>query len=460
MTDTIFRGERVVLPGGMAPAAVAVAGGRIQDVQPLDAASAVAPHTNVVDLKDAVLLPGLVDTHVHVNEPGRTEWEGFRTATRAAAAGGVTTLLDMPLNCIPATTTASALGAKLEAARGQCCVDVGFIGGIVPHNAADLPALHAAGVLAWKAFLVDSGVREFPPVDEAALRRVLPDLARWDLPLMVHAELPEAIAAAAAAGPRDSVRRYVDYAATRPERAECEAVDLLICLSEASGARIHIVHVSSAGAVRRLRDARARDIPISGETCPHYLFFAAESVPDDGTAFKCAPPIRSGDHREALWRGLLDGDLRLIVSDHSPAPPALKRVGTGDWMGAWGGIGSLELGLRAVWTAARRTGEATSLAGETMLPRIAQWMATAPGALVRLTHKGRIAPGCDADFVVFEPDVLSTVDAARLNQRHAISPYHGLTLAGRVRSTYLRGELIYDNGEFVGEPRGRLIRRD
>ncbi len=445
MGELLFASERVVLPSGVAPAAVRTLDGRIVAVEPLGADPQSA---TILRLDDAVLLPGLVDTHVHMNEPGRTEWEGFASATRAAAAGGITTVFDMPLNAIPATTSAPALATKRTAAARQCSVDVGFIGGVVPGNAGELAGLYAAGVLAWKCFLVDSGVPEFPAVDEPLLREVLPQLAAWDLPLMVHAEVPGPIAAARVGG---VVRRYADYAASRPVSAEADAVALMIRLSEEYGAPVHIVHVSSGDAAYLIGEARARGVRITGESCPHYLSFAAEDITDGAPEFKCAPPIRTAAHREALWQALERGALEMVVSDHSPSPPSLKQRETGDLAAAWGGITSLQLGLSAVWTIARRRG--------VTIEQIIQWMATRPADLVRLSHKGRIAPGCDADLVIWEPDAEWTVDAAQLQHRHPLTPYHGLTLAGRVRATYLRGELIYSSGAFLGPPTGRLLDR-
>lgn len=448
MRRLVFASERVVLPTGVAAAQVHVTGEHITAVEPLGAA--VPGDAETIDLRDAVLLPGLVDTHVHVNEPGRTNWEGFASATRAAAAGGVTTLLDMPLNAIPPTTTAWALAEKRAAAAPKCYVDVGFIGGIVPDNAAELAELHAADVLAWKCFLVDSGVAEFPAVNEAQLRRVLPQLVEWDLPLMVHAELPGPIAAARSSG---VVRRYAAYTMTRPVRAEVEAVELMIALSAEFGAHVHIVHVSSSDAAALIAAARARGVRITAETCPHYLTFAAEEIPDGATEFKCAPPIRSGDHREALWNALAAGTLDMIVSDHSPAPAMLKCRDSGDLTAAWGGIASLQLGLAVAWSGAERRGLS--------LEQVARWTTSRPADLVRLAHKGRIAPGCDADLVVWDPAAEWMVDAAQLRHRHPITPYHGLTLAGRAHATYLRGELIYSAGAFTGAPTGRLLdRRD
>lgn len=446
MSELLFAGARVVLPTGIASASVRVRGERIVAVEPL---GAPANGATVIHLGDAILLPGLVDTHVHVNEPGRTDWEGFASATRAAAAGGVTTILDMPLNAVPATTSAEALATKRAAAAGQCHVDVGFIGGVVPGNADELAALYAAGVFAWKCFLADSGVPEFPEVTEAMLREVLPQLATWGLPLMVHAELPGPIAAAAASG---VVRRYADYAATRPVAAESEAVDLMMRLSEEYAAAVHIVHVSSGDAAYLIDSARARGVRITGETCPHYLSFAADDIPDGATEFKCAPPIRTAAHREALWQALEGGALGMVVSDHSPAPASLKECDTGDLAAAWGGIASVQLGLSAVWTIARRRG--------VPIDQLVQWLATAPADLVRLPRKGRIAPGRDADLVLWEPDVEWAVDARQLQQRHPLTPYHGLTLAGRARATYLRGTLVYHDGSFPHPPIGRLLDRD
>jgi len=351
--ELAFACERVVLPTGIASATVRVSGERIVAIEPLGAR---LPSTvRVIDIGDAMLLPGVVDTHVHVNEPGRSDWEGFASATRAAAAGGITTLLDMPLNAIPATTTAAALATKRASAAESCHVDVGFIGGVVADNADDLTGLYESGVLAWKCFLVDSGVPEFSAVSEVALRGVLAELAAWQLPLMVHAELPGPIAAAQRAG---VVRRYVDYAATRPARAEFDAVAMMIRLAAEFGAHVHIVHVSGDEAVRLLANARARGVRVTAETCPHYLSFAAEEIPDGATAFKCAPPIRSAEHRDALWHALERGTLDLVVSDHSPSPPALKALDVGDLSAAWGGIASLQLTLSVVWTGARRRGVA------------------------------------------------------------------------------------------------------
>ena len=438
----IIRSRRVVTPEGVRAASVHVHEGRIADVRGFSETGEGSP---VVDAGEHVVMPGLVDTHVHVNEPGRTEWEGFETATRAAAAGGVTTLLDMPLNSVPATTTVDALERKRAAAAGRCHVDVAFIGGVVPGNAAELAPLRAAGVLAFKCFLVPSGVDEFPCVGEGDLREAFRALAPLGVPLMVHAEHPDRIAAA---GDRD-VREYRSWLESRPGEAERDAIALVVRMAERARARIHIVHLSSAASLDVIREARERGVRITVETCPHYLTFAAEEIPDGATEYKCAPPIRNSGTRDALWDALERGEIDLIVSDHSPCPPEMKRRESGDFFAAWGGISSLELGLRAVWTGASARGHGVD--------RVAEWMCEAPARLVGLDgRKGRIAPGYDADLVIWDAEASQSVEPSTLHCRHTLTPYQGRTLRGIVQSTYLRGELAYDRGRF-GEPVGRLM---
>ncbi len=422
----VVRGRRVVTPYGVRPAAVHLDGGTISRLSVFDD---VPPGAELHDAGDSLVMPGLVDSHVHVNEPGRTEWEGFATATRAAAAGGVTTICDMPLNAIPATTTAAALEAKLRAARGQSVIEVQCIGGVVPGNTAELLPLRDAGVCAFKCFLSPSGVPEFPSVTEADLREAIPVLARTGLVLMVHAEDP-GLLQPGSAGPS-----YQDYLATRPVAAEHAAIELLIRLLEWCPSPVHIVHLSSASSLRLIRAARERGLPLSVETCPHYLTFAAEAIPDGATEYKCAPPIRSAAERSALWDALIAGEIDLVASDHSPCLPELKRTG-GDFQAAWGGISSLELGLAAVWTGARARGIPPA--------RLADWMSAGPARLVGLEHrKGRLAPGYDADLVIWDPDRAFTVDPGALRQRHPLTPYAGRELFGVVRATFFGGHLVF-----------------
>ena len=447
MSELVFRARRVVLPHGVRPASVHVAGGRIAAVRGYDDPGDGVP---VLDAGDAVLMPGLVDTHVHINEPGRTHWEGFETATRAAAAGGVTTLVDMPLNSIPATTSAQGLRAKLDAARGGCGVDVGFWGGVVPGNEAELRPLWEAGVLGFKCFLAPSGVAEFGHVGEAELRAAMPILAELGAPLLVHAELPAPLERAAAAIAGGDPRAYATYLRSRPPQAEVEAIEMMIRLCRELGTRVHIVHLAAAEALPLLRDARAEGLPITVESCPHYLHFAAEEIRDDRLEWKCAPPIRHRANRHRLWEALAAGDVDLVASDHSPCPPSMKA---GDWFTAWGGIASLQLGLRVMWTAARARGMGVA--------QIAEWMCAAPARLARLEgRKGSIAGGHDADLVLWDPESRSTVRPETLHHRHGVTPYAGGVFAGEVLATYVRGVQVYDRGRFPDQPAGRILLRD
>jgi allantoinase len=375
-------------------------------------------------------MPGIVDTHVHVNEPGRTEWEGFETASAAALAGGVTTIIDMPLNSIPPTIDVRALDAKRRAAQGVR-LNVEFWGGIVPGSTLEIDRLADAGVRGFKCFLSPSGVPEFDNVDQNDLIATLPILRRRELPLLVHAEWPAALRMMPVAA---DPRAYATWLDSRPDGAERDAIAVLIELCRESGARIHVVHVASAAALPLLAAARVEGLPITAETCPHYLTFSADEIRDGATEFKCAPPIRDQTTREALWQALADGTLDLVATDHSPAPPAMKRPG--DFVRAWGGIASLELGLAAVWTGASRRGFG--------FEHLSRWLASAPAALAGLTSRtGSIAPGLDADLVVWDPSVEWTVDQQRLHQRHKLTPYHGRALRGRVIETYVRGRLVY-----------------
>ncbi|MDG4809452.1 allantoinase AllB [Micromonospora sp. WMMD1120] len=432
--DLVLRSPRVVTPQGERPATVCLADGRIQAVTDYDA----APDGPTTDLGDLALLPGVVDTHVHVNEPGRTEWEGFASATRAAIAGGVTTIVDMPLNSIPPTVSVPALETKRRVADGAVHADVGFWGGAVPGNAADLPALHRAGVLGFKCFLVDSGVPEFPPLDPTAFDDALDAV---DALFIVHAESPDQISVAPPS------RRYADFVASRPPDAETAAIARVLDAARRLGARVHILHLSSADALPLIAATRNAGVRVTVETCPHYLCLYAEEVPDGATEYKCCPPIRDQANQDRLWAGLAAGVIDCVVSDHSPSTPALKRPPGGDFAAAWGGIASLQIGLPAVWSAARRRGY--------RLADVVRWMAQRPAEIAGLGGKGRIAAGFDADLVAFAPDEPFAVDPAALRHRHPVTPYAGRTLHGVVRSVWLRGQPVSPDGP----PRGRLISR-
>jgi allantoinase len=457
--NVILRSARVVLPGGVRPADIHIEQGKIARIAsrsidaPLEREALAERHAergDLVDVGDLVISPGLVDTHVHVNEPGRTEWEGFETATRAAAAGGVTTIVDMPLNSVPATTTVAALEAKRAAARGHSRVDVEFWGGVVPGNARELDALVDAGVRGFKCFLVPSGVDEFPPVGESDLRDAMPILARRHVPLLVHAEDPRILAMAdgglgiadrdSAIHPQSAIRNphYARYLASRPPEAEVAAIRLMVHLSREFGAHVHIVHVASAEAADEIARAKAEGVRVTAETCPHYLTFGADDIADTATEFKCAPPIREARHRDALWAALRDGTLDLVATDHSPSPPSMKCA---DVLRAWGGIASLELSLAAVWTTLNAHVSTCNVARSAV--SVARWMSEAPAALAGLTRKGRIAEGYAADFAIWDPDDEWIVDPSRLQQRHKLTPYAGRTLRARVHHTYVRGERVF-----------------
>ncbi len=417
----------------------------------IGAYSAAPSNSLLHDFGDHFVLPGLVDTHIHINEPGRNTWEGFQTATHAAAAGGYTCLVDMPLNSIPATTTVEALEQKRQAAFGKALVDYAFWGGAVSGNAAHLTPLAEAGVLGFKAFLVPSGVDEFEMLDEAGLREAMPIIAASGLPFLIHAELPGPIEKIAHSVSQLDGRKYSNYLASRPDEAEIEAIRLLIRLVREYRCRVHIVHLATSHALSELRQARAEGLPITVETCPHYLYFAAELIPDGATQFKCAPPIRAAFQRDALWQALLEDDIDLIATDHSPCTPDLKRLDTGDFFKAWGGISSVSVALSAIWTEAQTRNFTIS--------EVVRWMCEQPARLAGLSaRKGRIAAGADADFAVFDPDHTWHVTEDNLHFRNKISPYLGQRLTGQVKATYLRGELVYEDGRFPTAPAGRECR--
>jgi len=439
--DLVIRSRRVIAGESTAPASVHVADGRITRVASFDDTGYPG---QLIDCGDDVVMAGLVDSHVHVNAPGRTEWEGFETATLAAAAGGITTIVDMPLNSIPPTTSMSGLESKIREMEGKCHVDVGLWGGAVPGNAAELVPLLRAGVLGFKCFLVDSGVPEFPNVEKTDLRLALDVMGKTSAPLLVHAELAEWLRAAK--GPPKKYRTYLE---SRPGAAENEAIAMLYSMNQSSRAWVHVVHLSSAGGLETIRRARDEQMPLTAETTPHYLHFSAESVPDGATEFKCAPPIREASNRDLLWMALKDGSIDCVVSDHSPCTPQLKRLEEADFIGAWGGIASLQLVLPVVWTEAEKRGVG--------LERLPGWLCEGPARLAGLSGKGRLAAGFDADFIVWKPEDSFIVTPEMLQHRHKLTPYAGETLKGVVTRTYLRGEEIYGSSGSVSR-RGQWLR--
>lgn len=442
--DLIIRAQRAVLPEGVSAAEIGVRAGKIVEVATGGAvlSGAASADAKVVDVDDSqVLLPGLVDSHVHVNDPGRSEWEGFASATRAAAAGGVTTIVDMPLNSLPPTVNVESLDIKREVAASKAFIDVGFWGGAIPGNTGDLKPLFDAGVYGFKCFLEDSGVDEFPPLEPDELRADLAELAKYDGLLIVHAEDHSVMAEA----PKNSGRKFSDFLASRPREAENVAIARVIEAARETGARAHILHLSSADALPQIAAAKAEGVKLTVETCPHYLVFTAEEIPDGATTHKCCPPIREESNREALWQGLVDGTIDCIVSDHSPSTAELKLLDTGDFGAAWGGISSLQLGLSLVWTEAAKRG--------IDLAEVVAWMSSAPASVAGVENKGAIALGNDADFAVFAPDEEWTVAAAELHHRNQISAYDARTVRGAVKQTILRGAPVN-----FDEPQGHLLR--
>ena len=433
-SELVVRSARALVGDALVPAAVRVREGRVASIEPRDAPANGAA---TIDVGDRTLLPGLVDTHVHVNEPGRTEWEGFVTATRAAAAGGITTVVDMPLNCTPVTTTRAAWEEKRRAARGKNAVDLMSWGGVVPGNASELSPMIDAGVPGFKCFLVHSGIDDFPRVDERDLLEAMPILARRGSVLLVHAELPGPIDAASEELSRAHAdpHAYETFLRSRPRASEDQAIALVIDLAKRTGCRVHVVHLSSASALASIARAKREGVPITVETCPHYLTFTAEDVPAGETQYKCCPPIRERDNRERLWEGLRDGTIDMVVSDHSPCTPALKKREAGDFMDAWGGIAGLQFGLSTIWTEAKARGFS--------LVDVVRWMGARTAKLARVDdRKGSIAVGKDADFVVFDPEATFEVTPDLVKHRHRLTPYAGRTLSGVVRKTFLRGEEI------------------
>jgi len=443
-----FSSQRVVTPDGIRPASILVEDERIREVVAPERTPARA---RTLDFGDLAILPGLVDSHVHINEPGRADWEGFATASRAAAAGGYTLLVDMPLNCLPATTTVAALEAKRKASHGQCLVDWASWGGVVPGNHADIPALAGEGVPGFKCFLIHPGIDGFTMVTEQDLAAALPHITQTGLPLLVHAELPGPIEAATANLADADWSRYMTYLRSRPEAAELSAIHLLISLCRKYRFHLHVVHLSASEALPLFRAARSEGLAISLETCPHYLHLTAETISDGATLCKCAPPIRDRENRERLWEGLRDGTIDFVVTDHSPCPPEMKRLQEGNFGSAWGGISSLSVALSLMYTEAIARGFS--------LPDIARWMGEGPARLAGCHfQKGRIAEGYDADFVIFDTEDEFVVNESQLYYRHPVSPYMGERFRGVVKATYLRGEAVFQGGLFPGHPAGREFR--
>ena len=441
----VVRSNRVVFPDGVKPASLVIDAEKIHEILPYNE-SIGSSDIRLIDYGDLALMPGVVDTHVHINEPGRTEWEGFSTATAAAAKGGITTLVDMPLNCDPVTTTVAALQSKIRACTNLLHVDCGFYGGVIPGNLGDLEPLIDAGVLGFKSFLIHSGIHEFPHVAEADIRKAIPILKKGRVPYLMHAELESPVHTDSSAASMN--RLYATYLASRPRRWENDAVELMARLAGETGAHLHVVHLSSSDALETLGLARRRNIPLSVETCHHYLTYCAEEIPDGHTEYKCAPPIRERENREKLWQAIRDGVIDFAVSDHSPCTPALKERGSGDFMKAWGGIAGLQFSLSVFFTGAQARGFD--------LARVSHTLSAAPAKFVGLANKGSLAPGMDADLVVFDTEARFRVEPAMIAHRHDVSPYVGMELTGLVKETWLRGKQIYGQNIAMA-PSGRAI---
>ena len=449
MIDVAIISNRMITPGGIKKAAVLIKDGKIIDV----ADKLPEGDFRVTDVGDSILMPGIVDPHVHINEPGRTDWEGFDTATKAAAAGGITSLVEMPLNASPVTTTAKAFDEKVKATEGKLHSNCGFWGGVIPGNEKDIEPLIEKGVLGFKAFLTHSGIDEFPKVTEEDLRKVMPVIAKHGLPLLVHCELSKEVRS------RESGvgRSYSNYLASRPKKWEDDAIALMIRLCEEYNCRTHIVHLSSADSIDQIVKAKHKglsrtsilELPLTVETCQHYLYFSAEEIKDGQTAFKCAPPIREKENNEKLWRALKDGTIDFVATDHSPAPPEMKELVSGDFMKAWGGISSIQFALPALWTVAKKH--------DCSLQDIAKWLCEKPALLPHLKTKGKIAKGYDADFVVWSPERSFTVTKDMIHYKHKITPYLNEELYGVVEQTWLGGEKVFDEGKFLHLNKGRVL---
>ena len=439
----VLKSTQVVINGALTAAQILIENGKITEIADYDAKLAIRAD----DFGDQVIMPGLVDTHVHINEPGRTEWEGFNTGTQSAAAGGITCVVDMPLNCTPVTTSVDALKQKLDSLAGKLWIDCGFWGGVIPDSLDDLDELLKAGVLGVKSFTIHSGIDDFPKVEQQHLSQAIDILAKYNVPYLIHAELDSDENEPAEIG-----HNYQSFLKSRPKSWENDAIDMMIDLAEKAKSKgvlgkIHIVHLSSAEAIPAIKSAQQRGLQLSAESCPHYLTLFAEDIPDGKTLFKCCPPIREQQNREQLWEGLADGTISFIVSDHSPCTPTLKHIDTGDIENAWGGISSLQFGLSIIWTEAQQRSYS--------LLDVINWMATEPANFAGLgDRKGQIACGYDADIVVFDPQASYQIDPKMIKYRHKITPYEGRKVSGIVKRTYVRGQLVYSDNQLIGKPIG------
>ncbi|PCH94349.1 MAG: allantoinase AllB [Gammaproteobacteria bacterium] len=446
MKHFALKSKNVIVAGEMKAAVIEVNGELITAIHSYDQGL----DCEIKDFGEQVIMPGLVDSHVHINEPGRTEWEGFNTATQAAAAGGITALVDMPLNCIPVTTTKAAFQEKLAAVDDKLWVDCGFWGGVVPHNIDDLDELLNAGVLGVKSFLIDSGIEEFPPVEAKDMRAAMPILAKHDVPYLIHAELD-------CGGFHDVeiTKEYNSFLASRPKSWENNAISLMVDMARESkengdNCKVHIVHLSSDEALATIAEAKKEGLRFTAETCPHYLTIASENIPDGKTLFKCCPPIRENKNREHLWQAIDDGRLDFIVSDHSPCTPELKHIDTGDIEKAWGGISALQFGISLIWTEAKKRGFS--------LVDIARLMSSETAKFAGLDSiKGEIKIGNHADFLVFDPDHSYTITNDMIKHRHNITPYVGRRVTGQVQHTFVRGHHVYQQDKFINAPIGKPL---
>ena len=439
--DFAIASQKVLTLEGEKPAAILIKGEKILDVVSIENIPENCP---TEEMGNNMIMPGLVDAHVHINEPGRTDWEGFETATKAAAAGGITTIVDMPLNCIPVTTTVDALNQKIIATKDQLWIDCGFYGGLIPDNNQDLESLADAGVLGFKAFLSPSGIDEFPNISEKHLREALHILAKKGIPVLVHAELENGATSS------EENKTYKYFQESRPKSWENNAIKLLIQLCREFNVHIHIVHLSSADILPEIAQTRKDGFPLTVETCPHYLHFSSERISDGDTRFKCAPPIWNGENRENLWAGLEEGIINFITSDHSPCTPELKNLEAGNFEKAWGGISSIQFALPVIWTECKQRGYS--------LEQLINWMSKQPAKFIgKDQQKGQISPGFDADLVCWNPDKKYIIKKEAIHHKNKLTPYEGESLYGVVNATFLRGQKVYENGQFLGKSKGKII---